>query len=142
MKWTLTDRGVLISEETSESDAALIQHLIDVFVASCTGRYPGLRKHLRNALARLKERLPGRICLDFEAIALLLRWCITDGTGFRGDERQDNARRLWRALFLGPFPGFRQWNPLDGCYNDDIQGYLRWASSQVEGALVAIQGEL
>jgi hypothetical protein len=77
------------------------------------------------------------VFLFFEAMKPFLRWCITDGSHLQ-DERRDNARELWRVLFKGRLPDFVRWSPSAQCYEEDMDGYLRWCTTQVEPALEAI----
>jgi hypothetical protein len=128
MEIKIDDRGNL-RLTSSGAEAEQIRHLIGAFVMACQSRYPGISHHLRRVLLRMKDLLPHEVRLTYRSMKPFLRWCITDGRHLQ-DERRDNARRLWEALFTGPFPDFVRWDPVLKDYVEDANGYFIWCASQ------------
>jgi len=130
MQWTIVGtRGDMMYADMTGEEAATIRRYIETFVASCKKHYPGLNKNVLRSLNKMTETLPGSGVLRYECLKLLLRWCITEGRHLQ-DERRDNARKLWRALFSGRLPDFYRYNAVTEEYEEYFSDYLDWCRAQ------------
>jgi len=135
MKWDWLDgTDCLFCREASAAEISAVGQKTRVFVAGCKSRYPGVRRELEGGLnyfmGQLNAGTGASPFLKLNAIRLLLRWCITDGTNLQ-DFRRDSARMLWRVLFRGPIPNFYRYHPQTCDYIEDTCGRDNWIQMQL-----------
>jgi hypothetical protein len=143
MRRRTNDRGVLILDKFNEDEVLEIKRCAQAFWSACEGRvlgqfrHPGLSKDLQKVLIVLRELTPDKqIRFSYKSLKPFLRWCITEGLHLQ-DERRDNARELWGALFVGHLPDFVQWSPSSTDYVEDLDSYLSWCASQPQSQVEA-----